>query len=59
MSTVVWNTTQLVSRVENLTIFSCSSGSLSAMTPPLPKRHQAAKFVVGLGLVGRRGGPGA
>ena len=32
--------TALVSRVENLRIFSCSSGSLSAITPALPNRHQ-------------------
>jgi hypothetical protein len=33
----------LASRELNLIIFSCSAGSLSAMTPSLPKRSQPEK----------------
>ena len=39
MSRVVWKMTALVSRVENLRIFSCSSGSLAAITPWLLNRR--------------------
>ena len=45
MSTTVWKITQLASRVANFMTFSCSSGSLSAMIPRLPKRHQETKWL--------------
>ena len=45
MSTAEWKITQLARRVENLTILSCSSGSLSAMIPRLPNRHQATNWL--------------
>jgi len=40
MSMVVWKIAQLASSWLNLIVFSCSAGSLSAMTPWLPNSSQ-------------------
>lgn len=55
MSSAVWKITQLASKELNLIIFSCSAGSLSAMTPSLPNRSPARKAVEPLDFVGDRG----
>jgi hypothetical protein len=41
MSTGVWNTTRLAKSEVNVTDFSCSAGSFSAITPWLPNRSHA------------------
>lgn len=40
MSRALWNTTAFVSSALNFIAFSCSTGSLSAMTPRLPNPSQ-------------------
>ena len=57
MSKAVWKMTQLASRELNLIIFSCSAGSLTPSTPPLPNRSHEGESVVGLDLVGHRRDP--
>lgn len=47
MSTAVWNTTRLAKSELNLTDFSCSAGSFSAITPWLPNRSHAENPLYG------------
>ena len=41
----MWKITQLDSRALNFMVFSCSSGSLSAITPCLPKNSHWQKLL--------------
>lgn len=59
MSRALWKSTAFVSRALNFIAFSCSMGSLSAMTPRLPKADPLGEPVERLHLVGCRRHPPA